>query len=163
LALISSQQQQKPRLDIIKIKKIEQQLNQQLEYLEREIKNMELQIKDIEREQELQLQVRQQKEQQQQQKQQPILYIVKRKIMGNLWEPVSHFDENNNFRGLAVFSTEEEAFSYQKRFEDKLVLRDLRDKSNRCRMITKYKNKTTLKVFKENSLPTIKRYVCMDR
>jgi hypothetical protein len=81
-------------------------------------------------------------------------------MIGNLWEPISLFDKNNNFRGLAVFDTLQQAEDYQKKFEDKLVLKDLRDKNNnhRSRMITRYKNKTTLKVFKENSLPTIKRY-----
>jgi hypothetical protein len=79
---------------------------------------------------------------------------LKPRIIGNLWEPVSYFDENNNFRGQAVFSTIEEALQYQKKFEDKLILRDLRDHNNHRR----YKTKITLKIFKENSLPTIKRF-----
>jgi hypothetical protein len=147
--------------------------------LEQEIAIMGLQLQEIEQEQKQKRQEkllleqrrereqrqrqrqrqRQQKQQEQKQEQkQKSFYIVKRRIIGNLWEAISLFDGNNNFRGQAVFDTLQQAEDYQRKFEDKLVLRDLRDPNNKRRMITRYKNKTTLKVFKEDSLPTLKRF-----
>jgi hypothetical protein len=40
------------------------------------------------------------------QKQKPTYFIVKQKNNKfNQWQPISYFDENNNFRGIAVFDT----------------------------------------------------------
>jgi TolA-binding protein len=175
------QQEEKPKLDHKKeiITKIEQQLEQQLNHLGREIKNIELQLKDLDLEQEQQQ--REQREQQkerlkqskekeqleQKQKQQSTFYIVKRRVVGNLWEAISYFDENNNFRGLACFDTLKEAEDYQRKFEDKLILKHLKrfgvnnnnngSNDKAVRVVTHYNSEKTLRIFCEHSLPTIKR------
>jgi hypothetical protein len=50
------------------------------------------------------------------------LFLVKRLTRSGDYEPICIYDENNNYRGVAVFSDRVTAEQYPKSYRDKLIL-----------------------------------------
>jgi hypothetical protein len=67
------------------------------------------------------------------------MYIVKRSTRSGSFEPVSLYDENNNYRGIAVFDSRKKALAYMKRYKDKLIKHFLGNNRNRADLKTEFK------------------------
>lgn len=89
-------------------------------------------------------------EQKQPQEQKKTFYIIKKKCRFNTWVPIALYDENNNFRGQAVFTSFWDAVQYQKKYEDRLINNHLKESkwfsNNNQRHL---KNAAELKLFVE--------------
>ena len=65
------------------------------------------------------------------------------------WQPVSLYNEDNNFLGQAVFETEREAISYMKKYSERIA------NKNNLNMLNNFDTKINiqLKIFVENEKP----------
>jgi capsule polysaccharide export protein KpsE/RkpR len=50
------------------------------------------------------------------------LFIVKRRTRSGDYEPICLYDENQNFRGPAIFTKKSEAEQYMKTYREKLLV-----------------------------------------
>lgn len=101
--------------------------------------------------------LKEQEQKQQQKQKQKKFYVVKRRSVHNIWLPVAYFDDNNNFRGYAVFDDFFPAVKYMKKYEDKLTRKYLEDGKNGGGS-KRYHNANSdkeLKIFFEDKLPSI--------
>ena len=71
------------------------------------------------------------------------------------WQPVSLYNEDNNFLGQVVFETEREAKSYMKKYNGRIIANN-RDNLN---MSNNYGSKINvqLKIFVENEKPDLQK------
>jgi ubiquitin C-terminal hydrolase len=79
-----------------------------------------------------------------------LFYVLKQKRKYHdteSWQPVSLYDNENHFRGEAIFETEKDAEEYMKIYSDRLA-----NKRNEQNKSNNYVSKTSvqLKIFEEN-------------
>lgn len=88
-----------------------------------------------------------------------MFYIIKRKARFNSWVPISYIDDNNNFRGQAVFTSFWQATEYMRKYEDRLIRNHLKESRRHSNDNQRRLNAAELKIFSENSLPDIRSTV----
>jgi hypothetical protein len=87
-------------------------------------------------------------------------FFVLEKSIKNQWLPISYFDENNNFKGVACFTSFFDAVKYQQRYEEKLINHYLKDNKGNCNSTNKHyrmmhNDIMNTKIFCERELPSL--------
>lgn len=106
------------------------------------------------------IEAQQQQEQKQKQKEKTF-YVLKRSLNGR-YEAVALYSKSNNFLGLAIFESLDEAMQYQKEFDERLMKRFLKPKkykkdfgSSRIQSVESFKTRNSglTKIFEETKRP----------
>lgn len=91
-------------------------------------------------------------------KQKKKFFVVKKRGINKQWLPITLYDDEGHYRGVAYFDDFFTAFKYMQKFEQKLIknyLREVNDNNGgNWRHNTKHERE--FKVFCEDTIPNIK-------